>query len=441
MTQSSTTPRKPRIALMGEFSAGKSTLSNLLLGAKPLPEKVTATRLSPVWISHGTDAPYRIDVDGSEEPVSLENLEELPVEETRAIRLFFQAEILELCDLIDFPGISDPNMDSEVWERMLTEVDAVFWCTHATQAWRQSEAAVWDTIPQAVKDRSTLLITRFDKITNESDRERVLARVNMETEGQFKGVFPISLTQALAASNNAELWESCGAADFFGHMIDQIIALGKEVAESPEALIAPMAATSKPDEATTGEPDASVEGNISDLLSSFDTQEVESTPVVEPEVAMPAAAIAEIDPQEEPATAADILPNFASSVENSVRHALSDEKPEADLVTEPETSEESPLVLKTNVEQLFDEGTAPADPVEPEAPEAPEDANTEALKGAVIPRRILVKKRGERDRPRRPGKTVSGDELLETLETSSESEKISKPLAPIELKSVFSDHD
>ena len=140
----STVRRKPRIALMGEFSAGKSTLSNLLMGQSPLPEKVTATRLSPVWISYGTNAPYRVDVDGTTEPVSIDRLEDIPVEQTRNIRLFLEADILEVCDLIDFPGISDPNMSSNVWERMLTEVDAVIWCTHATQAWRQSEAAVWD---------------------------------------------------------------------------------------------------------------------------------------------------------------------------------------------------------------------------------------------------------------------------------------------------------
>lgn len=117
--------RKPRIALMGEFSAGKSTLSNLLMGVRPLPEKVTATRLSPVWITFGTDAPYRVDVDGSQEPISIERLEDVPVSETRYIHLSIEADILEVCDLIDFPGISDPNMSSDVWERMLTEVDAV----------------------------------------------------------------------------------------------------------------------------------------------------------------------------------------------------------------------------------------------------------------------------------------------------------------------------
>lgn len=215
-------PRKPRIALMGEFSAGKSTLSNLLLGARPLPEKVTATRLSPVWISNGTQDPYRVDIDGSIDPVSLENLETIPVEETRAIRLFLEADILEVCDLIDFPGISDPNMSSDVWERMLPEVDAVIWCTHATQAWRQSESAVWDTMPEAVRNHSILLITRYDKLTTDRDRGRVMKRVERETKGQFSGIYPISLLQALQAGEDYDLWDASGAGPFVQRLIATI---------------------------------------------------------------------------------------------------------------------------------------------------------------------------------------------------------------------------
>lgn len=231
-----TANRKPRIALMGEFSAGKSTLSNLLLGARPLPEKVTATRLSPVWMSHGTDAPYRVDVDGSTEPVSLDHLEAIPVEQTRVIRLFLNADILEVCDLIDFPGISDPNMSSNVWERVLTEVDAVIWCTHATQAWRQSEAAVWDSIPDIVRENSILLITRYDKLTTDNDRRRVFKRVLRETKGLFGGTFPISLLQALRAGDDAEKWDASGAGPFVNHLIDMIQKVSDLAARSPEPL-------------------------------------------------------------------------------------------------------------------------------------------------------------------------------------------------------------
>lgn len=228
--------RKPRIALMGEFSAGKSTLSNLMLGGKTLPERVTATRLSPVWMAHGTQDPYRIDLNGETEAVTLERLGEIPVEQTRAIRLFFEADILEVCDLIDFPGISDPNMSSDVWLRMLDEVDAVLWCTHATQAWRQSEAAVWDAMPETVTERSILLITRFDKLLTERDRARVLARVRHETKGQFAGVFPVSLTRALAAGDDTEAFGASGAAAFLEQLIETIENLVADLADEPETL-------------------------------------------------------------------------------------------------------------------------------------------------------------------------------------------------------------
>lgn len=236
MTSPISTPRKPRIALMGEFSAGKSTLSNLLLGSRPLPERVTATRLSPVWMAKGSDAPYRVDVDGGLELISLEKLESIPVEETRVIRLFFESDILEVCDLIDFPGISDPNMSGDVVERMLEEVDAVLWCTHATQAWRQSESAMWAKFPAAVKARSILLITRFDKLTTDKDKSRVQRRVMKETEGEFGGTFPISLTRALAAGEDAAKWDASGAADFVEHLVAMIHELTVTVADMDKTL-------------------------------------------------------------------------------------------------------------------------------------------------------------------------------------------------------------
>ena len=228
--------RKPRIALMGEFSSGKSTLSNLLLGSRPLPEKVTATRLSPVWMAQGTQPGYRIDVDGSQEPVDINHLEGIDVDATRVIRLFFEAEILQVCDLIDFPGISDPNMSSDVWQRMLNEVDAILWCTHATQAWRQSEAAVWETVPDAVKARSMLLVTKFDKLHSERDRSRVLARLMKEAGDKFDAIFPISLTRALAAGEDFEAFTACGGAAFLERLIDQIGALHEEIGETSQSL-------------------------------------------------------------------------------------------------------------------------------------------------------------------------------------------------------------
>jgi hypothetical protein len=211
--------RKPRLALMGEFSAGKSTLTNLLLGGTPLPVRVTATRLPPVWIAWGDGPALREGLDGTVTAIDGNDLESVPIEQTRLIRLFMREDILEICDLIDMPGISDPNMGSEVWERVIGEADHVIWCTHATQAWRQSEAAVWETVPEQLRQRSLLLLTRFDKIVSAPDRDRVLARVRRETRGQFADMFPISLTEATGADADRALWDRSGAEPFVRRLI------------------------------------------------------------------------------------------------------------------------------------------------------------------------------------------------------------------------------
>lgn len=217
-----TQPRKPRMAIMGEFSAGKSTLTNLLIGSNPLPVKVTATQLPPVWIAYGDQSPFREDLHGNKHPVDLNNLSEIPFEQTALIRIFLKSEILELCDLIDMPGISDPNMSSEVWERVIDQADGVLWCTHATQAWRQSEAAVWKSLSSELYNRSFLLLTRYDKLLTEGDRERVAKRVQRETDGLFAGLFPISLTNAIAAKDDRGLWELSGAEEFAHDLVDML---------------------------------------------------------------------------------------------------------------------------------------------------------------------------------------------------------------------------
>ncbi len=233
--------RKPRIALMGEFSAGKSTLSNLLIGSDPLPTRVTATQLPPVWISWGDGQAYREDLDGSTHAIDIERIGDIDPAETRVVRLFCRSDILELCDIIDMPGISDPNMSSDVWERLIDKADGVIWCTHATQAWRQSEAAVWESLDHAIFSNSLLLITRFDKLRNEIDRARVLKRVERETRGLFSARLPISLTQALSAGDDAETWQQSGAADFTDRLVSILNALATSLgSQTGDRLGAPL---------------------------------------------------------------------------------------------------------------------------------------------------------------------------------------------------------
>lgn len=216
--------RKPVIALMGEFSSGKSTLLNLLIGQDILPTQVTATRMPPVWLTYGNEAPYRMDDQGRKHRVNLQKTDNIPIKSTRYIRLFVEADILKQCDLIDTPGISDPNIKTSYWLRTVRFANAVMWCTHAGQAWRESERGAWEALPPRLRETSILLVTRKDKVRSERDLEKIRRRLERETQHLFNSRMFVSLTNAIRArqAGDAAAWAESGAEEF-AEMIEKIV--------------------------------------------------------------------------------------------------------------------------------------------------------------------------------------------------------------------------
>jgi len=207
-------PRRARVVVLGEFSAGKSTLINLLTGASSLRTQITATQMPAVWMSYGTDAPYRVDLNGDQHPFDFADPGSIPVSETAYIRAFVEAPALELCDFIDTPGNSDPNIASEAWERVAKIADIAIWCSSSTQAWRQSELSAWREVPEHVRARSILLLTRADKLTNDGDRDKVLRRVKREAGELFSHIHMASLLNfANARDVLNDLMGLCNAVD------------------------------------------------------------------------------------------------------------------------------------------------------------------------------------------------------------------------------------
>lgn len=243
--------RVPRIALMGEFSAGKSTLANLMIGTNPLPVQVVATQMPPVWISHGEAPSVIVDLEGQEKPCDLNTLQGLDPEQTAFIKFFCNEEILTQCDIIDMPGISDPNMSSDVWERVLPFADAVVWCTPATQAWRQSEAAVWSGIDEEIKRNSILVVTRADMLTTEKDRTKVRKRIEMETKDLFSEVIMMSLTQAQNVDQDEALWEESGADAFVASFMERVARIQSRI-DGPSAGLDQAPASVAQDVAASG---------------------------------------------------------------------------------------------------------------------------------------------------------------------------------------------
>lgn len=228
---------RPRIALLGEFSAGKSTLVNVLMKGVHSPVRVTATQLPPIWYTYGDGPSIWVARDGHEEELPGGDLEAAPLDNTRAIRVEVEADILKRCDLLDMPGSSDPNMTPDIWDALLPQANGVIWCTPATQAWRQSEAAIWEDVPEELHENALLLLTRFDKIRMSDDRKRLMARVRKETRDYFRSAHPVSLLQALSAGNDPDALAESGMADVLSALETLIAELGGAPRRAPADVV------------------------------------------------------------------------------------------------------------------------------------------------------------------------------------------------------------
>ncbi len=81
--------------------------------------------------------------------------------------------------------------------RAFRQVDMAIWCTLATQAWKESEAASWKRIPAGRRKSALMLVTYKDAIRHGKDEAKITARLRHEGSGLFDHVVLVSLRDAI----------------------------------------------------------------------------------------------------------------------------------------------------------------------------------------------------------------------------------------------------
>lgn len=193
-------------ALAGEFNSGKSTLSNRLAGIDALPTDLFANTSVPTRL-HWADEPEMTCLTGDGRRLDL--LPTVPVidEPLARIDVGVPVPFLRDIELIDLPGLADPDAARDEAEIVASCADGLIWCTPVTQAWKETENAVWSRLPGRLKRRTVVALTFRDLVVDDKEIERVRDRLEREA-GPFRAIVAVSGARDVFAGRE-ELHAAC----------------------------------------------------------------------------------------------------------------------------------------------------------------------------------------------------------------------------------------
>lgn len=203
--------RPARIALLGLPGSGKSSILNLLVGSIVVPETL---RLPTIIVQHGDVSRMLCTLtDGTTKIVPGADLAAVLPLAPALVTLEMDLPALRVISLLE---VSAGPMEAEqkraaTWASKRSDI--VIWCT---TSYLPKEQAVWESLPDAVKDNSFMLLTKVDLLGSREAAQAMHDRVELRAGEEFRQILSISAKQARAAMPpggqvNRELFRDSGA--------------------------------------------------------------------------------------------------------------------------------------------------------------------------------------------------------------------------------------
>lgn len=192
------------IAIVGQFSSGKSTFLNAIMGRAILPSGITPITSKVCTICYGDT--YSLEViynDGTSAPKPLEffhTLDELENLQIREFILRAPVALLRSISLLDTPGFNSQNaIDTETTNAILSRVDGIIWLSLIDNVGKQSEKDIIEAHIKQYISKSLCVLNQKDRLQDEKEVQTSLDYARSAFSGSFSEVIAISAKQALKA--------------------------------------------------------------------------------------------------------------------------------------------------------------------------------------------------------------------------------------------------
>ncbi len=190
--------RRPlRIAVLGEYNSGKTSVTDLVIGKGLLPVSVIANTGVPVLVGH-SEQPALFGVDAAGIAIRIDGREDDPLTDLdyRALEIRLPIPWLQNHQILDTPATLAPSL-------FATDADIAIWCTVATRAWTESERNLWSTVPARCFKTALLVATHKDSFYSDEDCAQVLQRLQSMTARLFRSVLLVTAAPPEASGGNA----------------------------------------------------------------------------------------------------------------------------------------------------------------------------------------------------------------------------------------------
>lgn len=224
MQKAVTTFEEPlNVMIMGEFSTGKSSFINALIGQEILKTNDTPTTAVITKISYGNSDKVLVHyVDGRLEEETTKKFEKLTSvtknkkknkihENISYVERFIPVDYLKNINIIDSPGLNDTCKEHvEVTKRFVNNTDMILWIFTIQNAGTKSEVEALENLSEYLKPIG--IVNKIDMLDDEDDSlEDELQDISNRLGNRVKDLIGVSSKMALQGkleNNNTLITES-----------------------------------------------------------------------------------------------------------------------------------------------------------------------------------------------------------------------------------------